>query len=54
MKNFKSILKYEAVRAWAQKKWLLLIFAVLAVFIIVFSVSYALADKQKISIPYRE
>ena len=53
MKNFKSILKYEAVRAWAQKKWLLLIFAVIAAFIIVFSVSYAIADKEKISIPNR-
>ena len=28
MKNFKRILKYEAVRAWAQKHWLAIIFAV--------------------------
>lgn len=54
MKNFKRILKYEAVRAWAQKHWLAIIFAVLAVFFIAFSVSYAIADKNKLPNPDRE
>ncbi|MDE7163677.1 MAG: ABC transporter permease subunit [Clostridia bacterium] len=49
MKNFKNILKYEAVRTWAQKKWILLIVAVLAAFFIVFSVSYATSDKHKLT-----
>ncbi len=53
MKNFKSILKYEAVRLWAQKKWLFLIFAVLAVCIIVFSVLYATSPASVLSIPDR-
>lgn len=39
MKNFKRILKYEAVRAWAQKHWLAIILAVLAVFFIAFGVT---------------
>lgn len=38
MKNFKGILKYEAVRLWAQKKWLLLVIAVLVAFFIAFGV----------------
>lgn len=53
MKNFKSILKYEAVRLWAQKKWLFLIIAVLAAFIIVFSVLYAASPSSAIAIPDR-
>lgn len=53
MKNFKSILKYEAVRLWAQKKWLFLTVSVLAVFIIVFSVLYATSEAYNLSIPDR-
>ncbi|MDE5789514.1 MAG: hypothetical protein K2H78_03750 [Clostridia bacterium] len=53
MKNFKSILKYEAVRLWAQKKWLFLIIAVLAVFIIVFSVLYAASPSSTLSVSDR-
>ena len=53
MKNFKNILKYEAVRLWAQKKWLFLIIAVLAVFIIVFSVLYAASPSSTLSVSDR-
>ncbi|MDE7401491.1 MAG: hypothetical protein K2N17_05505 [Clostridia bacterium] len=53
MKNFKSILKYEAVRLWAQKKWLFLMIAVLAAFIIVFSVMYAASPASTLSTPDR-
>ncbi|MDE6790461.1 MAG: hypothetical protein K2J61_01940, partial [Clostridia bacterium] len=53
MKNFKSILKYEAVRLWAQKKWLFLMIAVLAAFIIVFLVLYAASPASTLSTPDR-
>lgn len=46
MKNFKRILKYEAVRAWAQKHWLAIIFAVLAVFFITFGVTAVKKDAE--------
>lgn len=46
MKNFKRILKYEAVRAWAQKHWLAIIFAVLAVFFIAFGVTAVKKDAE--------
>lgn len=46
MKYFRKILKYEAVRAWAQKHWLAIIFAVLAVFFIAFGVTAVKKDAE--------
>lgn len=49
MKNFKRLLKYEAVRVWTQKRWLLLLLGLIVAFALIFGIGYAERDPYELS-----